>query len=50
MSTYDPVNMLPKKTIHEPLISGGLGGSATTIEKTGQALYEVITEFPLDIA
>lgn len=29
-----------KVMIHEPLISGGLGGSATTIEKTAQSILE----------
>lgn len=29
-----------KVMIHEPLISGGLGGSATTIEKTAQNILE----------
>ena len=29
-----------KVMIHEPLISGGMGGSATTIEKTAQTILE----------
>lgn len=29
-----------KVMIHEPLIAGGLGGSATTIEKTAQSILE----------
>ena len=29
-----------KVMIHEPLISGGMGGSATTIEKTAQNILE----------
>lgn len=30
-----------KVMIHEPLIEGGVGGSATTIEKTAQSILEV---------
>lgn len=29
-----------KVMIHEPLIAGGMGGSATTIEKTAQTILE----------